>query len=103
MQLKVKSNSQLKSKDGANYKSRLGSFQQFCARGKHKHHIQFGILGEATESGQVSAWQSGALLPVPISCKLVQPVPTWVEKPVSPVKHSSSGGATNNPPFPKMP
>ncbi len=25
-----------------------------------------------------------------------------VEEPVSPVRQSSSGGATNNPPFPKM-
>ena len=27
----------------------------------------------------------------------------WVEEPVSPVSQSSSGGVTNNPPFPKMP
>ena len=32
---------------------------------------------------QVSAWQSATLLP--ISCKSVQPVPAWVEEPVSPV------------------
>ncbi len=31
------------------------------------------------------------------NCKSVQPVPAWVEEPVSPVRHSSSGGATNNP------
>ncbi len=34
--------------------------------------------------GQVSAWQSAALLP--ISCKSAQPVPAWVEEPVSPVR-----------------
>ena len=44
-------------------------------------------------SGQVSAWQSAALLP--ISCTSVSPVPSWVEEPVSPVRpvrQSSSGG-----------
>ena len=30
-------------------------------------------------------------------------VTDWVEEPVSPVSQSSIGGATNNPPFPKMP
>ncbi len=50
--------------------------------------------------GQVSELQSATLLP--ISCKSVQPVPARVEEPVSPVRQSSSGGATNNPPFPKM-
>ena len=35
--------------------------------------------------------------------KPVRPVPAWVEKPVSPVRQSSSGRATNKPPFPKMP
>ncbi len=39
---------------------------------------------------------------LPISCKSVQPVPARVEEPASPVRQSSSGGATNNPPFPKM-
>ena len=48
---------------------------------------------------QVSVWQSAILLQ--ISCKSVQPVPVRVEQPVSPV--SSSGDATSNPPFPKMP
>ena len=43
-------------------------------------------------TSQVSAWQSATLLP--ISYK-------WVEEPASPEK-SSSDGATNNPPFPKM-
>ena len=38
-----------------------------------------------------------------ISCKLVQPVPARVEETVSPVRSSSSGSATNNPPFPKKP
>ncbi len=47
-----------------------------------------------------SAWQSATLLP--ISCKSVQPVPVWVEEPVSSVRQSSSSGATNNPPFPKF-
>ncbi len=51
--------------------------------------------------GQVSDWQSVTLLP--ISCKSVQPVPARVEEPVSPARPSSSGGVTNNPPFPKMP
>ena len=37
-------------------------------------------------------------------CKNVQPVPAWVEEPVSPVrKLSSGGGVMNDPPFPKMP
>ncbi len=49
---------------------------------------------------QVSAWQSATLLP--ISCNWLQPVPARVEEPVSPVRQSFSGGATNNPPFPKM-
>ncbi len=51
--------------------------------------------------GQVSAWQSATLLP--ISCKSVQPVPARVEEPGSPVRQSSTGGATNNPPFPNLP
>ncbi len=36
------------------------------------------------------------------SC-ILDPVNTRVEEPVSPVRQSSSGGVTNNPPFPKMP
>ncbi len=52
-------------------------------------------------SCQVSACQSAA--PLPISCKLVQPVIARVEEPVSPVRQSSSCGVTNNPLFPKMP
>ena len=63
------------------------------------------FLASATISicvlGQVRAWQSAKLLL--INCKSVQPVPARVEEPISPVKQSSSGGATNNPPFPKMP
>ncbi len=39
------------------------------------------------------ARQSATLLP--ISCKSVQPVPAWVEEPVSPVRQPSSGGAKN--------
>ena len=41
---------------------------------------------------QVSSWQSATLQPV-------QPVPARVEEPV---RQSSSGGATHNPPFAKM-
>ena len=48
--------------------------------------------------GQVSAWLSATLLP--ISCKSAQPVPAWLEEPVSrPVRQSSSSGVTNNPPL----
>ena len=37
-------------------------------------------------------------------CLSVQPVSVRVEEPVSPVRQSSSsGGVTNNSPFPKMP
>ncbi len=43
---------------------------------------------------QVSAWQSVTL--PPISCKSAQPVPSWVEEPVSPVRLPSSGSGTNN-------
>ena len=50
---------------------------------------------------QVSAWQSATLLP--ISCKSSQPVPAQVEEPFSLVRRFTSGGATNNPPFPEMP
>ncbi len=57
------------------------------------HFLRFSIL----QFGQVSVWQSVTLLP--ISCKSVQPVPARVEEPVSLVRQSSSGGATNNPPF----
>ena len=52
-------------------------------------------------SGQVSAWQSATLLP--IRCKSVQPVPARVDEPASLLSQSSSAGATNNSPFPKMP
>ena len=38
---------------------------------------------------------------LPISCKSVQPVPARVEELVSPIRQSSSGGATDNPPFPQ--
>ena len=50
---------------------------------------------------RVSAWQTATMLP--ISSKSVQPVPAWVEEPASMVRQSSSGGATNNPPFRNMP
>ncbi len=59
------------------------------------------LISDTLSSGQVSAWQSATLLP--ISCKSVQPVPAWLEEPVSPLRQSSSGGATNNAPFPKIP
>ena len=52
-------------------------------------------------SGQVSVWQSATLLP--ISCNSVQPVPTWVEEPVSPVRQSSSDGPRTIHPFPRCP
>ncbi len=45
---------------------------------------------------QVSAWQSATLL-------TIIPVSAQVDVPVSPVRQYSSGDATNNPPFPKMP
>ena len=51
-------------------------------------------------ASQISAWQSATLLP--ISCNSVQSVPARIEEPVSPVRQSSTGGATNNPTFPKM-
>ena len=37
------------------------------------------------------------------SVRSLRPVPVRVEEPVSTVRHFSSGGASNNPPFPKMP
>ena len=59
------------------------------------------LCTQVREKCQVRAWQSAILLP--ISCKSVQPVPARVEEPVSLIRQSSSGGVTNNPPFPKMP
>ena len=50
----------------------------------------------------LKVWQSATLLL--IRCKSAQqPVPARVEEPVTPIRQSASGGATNNPPFPKMP
>ncbi len=49
----------------------------------------------------MSAWQSAT--PLQIRCKSIKLVPAWVEEPISQVRQSFSGGATNNPPFPKMP
>ena len=47
------------------------------------------------KGGQFWAWQSATLLP--ISCKSVQLFPAREEEPVSSVRQSSSGGATNTP------
>ncbi len=57
-------------------------------------HYRIGFNVPRTEVAvcQVSAWQSATLLP--ISCKSLQPVPAWVEGPVSPARQSSSGGVT---------
>ena len=51
---------------------------------------------------QVSAWQSATLLS--IICNSVQPAAELgrtVEESVMALRHSSTGGATNNPPYPK--
>ena len=50
-------------------------------------------------ASQVSAWKSATLLP--ISCKLVQPVPAGVEEPVRLVRQSSSGWKIHS--FPRCP
>ncbi len=61
---------------------------------------RYAFCSDTPSHGQVSAWQSATQLQ--ISCQSVQPVPAWVEEPVSPVRQAFIGGATNNPPFPKM-
>ena len=58
-----------------------------------------GNFCKVTLYGQVSTWQSATLLP--ISCKSAQPVTARVDKPVSLVRQSSSGGARTIHPFPR--
>ena len=43
----------------------------------------------------------GSMLGSRPHCRSVPPVPVWLEEPVSQVRQSFSGGATNNPPFSK--
>ncbi len=59
------------------------------------HLAHFGL--PTTCLGQANAWQSATLLP--IRCKLVPPVPSRVEEPISPLRQSFSGSAMNNPTF----
>ena len=54
---------------------------------------------QPNKSQLMSFFMSGQCLAVGHSAT-DQPVPAWVEEPVIPLGQSSSGGATNNPPFP---
>ena len=47
-------------------------------------------IAKETVVGQVSVWQLAW-------CASLLPVPAWVEEPVSPVRQSSSYGASNSP------
>ena len=70
---------------------------QFCpsynfapAQFHSRYNFAPATISTAKQStGQVSAWQTATLLS--ISCKLVQPVPAWVDEPVSLVRQSSRG------------